>query len=127
MFVYDLIFVLFVETNTKYAAVLLMLCVGDSLIISTDTTTTTTPYPHIVCTGDLFDSTAEFKIFVDRQEVVSTNNIVNAITVSFLQHWIFNIVYPKKFFGILSFLDVFVFRKKSVRATQKAVSFVNAL
>ena len=114
-----------VETDVLYAAMLLSMSLGDQpLLVDIEQTT---PYPHILYSGDedIFGPLTTFAVFADRTHITTCSTVVNAITVCFLAYWLFNIQYPKSFRGILSFLDAFIFRKKSVRISQKVSTFFN--
>jgi len=104
---------------------LLSMSLGDKPLL-TDSERTT-PYPHITYSGDedVFGALTTFAVFADRTHITTCSSVVNAITICFLSYWIFNIEYPKNFRGILSFLDAFIFHKKSVRIGQKVSTFIN--
>ena len=81
-----------------------------------------TPYPHVIFTGDIFDSQTSFTLFADSTEIAVCTDVLTAITACFVVYWIFNIQYPKQFRNFLSFqarahlsttgqsaLDVFIF------------------
>jgi hypothetical protein len=114
-------------TDATYYGLLLALCFGEQSIVSESRTPSL--YPHITQEGDsdLFDPETSFIIAVDRIDVTSTHDLVHALTICFLQYWLFDITYPKVFQGLLSFLDNFVFHKNSVRASQRVVNFINKL
>lgn len=85
------------------------------------------PYPHVEFTGDVFDSLTSFTVTADGVDILSCSDVTSAVTACFAMYWIFDIKYPKMFYGFLSFLDNFVFKKNSVRASQKVSNFVNKL
>lgn len=88
-----------------------------------------TLYPHVEFERDLsvFDAATVFRVLADGNEITQCSDIVKAMTVAFVMHWIFNIKYPKEFFGTLSLFDTYVFRKNSVRVPQKVRSLINKL
>jgi len=86
-----------------------------------------TPYPHVIFTEDIFDSQTSFTLFADSTEIAVCTDVLTAITACFVVYWIFNIQYPKQFRNFLSFLDIALFRKKSVRTTQRLLTFINKL
>jgi hypothetical protein len=75
----------------------------------------------------IFDSTTILHVNADGIEITQCHNVVNALTVAFVLYWIFNIKYPKPFYGTLSLFDTSVFKKNSVRPPQKVVNFLNKL
>ena len=66
-----------------------------------------------------------YTVYADSEEITTTTDILSAITVCFVLYWIFNIQYPKQFYGLLSFLDIFIFHRRSVKPSQKVSSFIN--
>jgi hypothetical protein len=115
-----------VETDSIYAAMLLVVSLGDQPLVFEGRGTTA--YPHVECsTDDVFETLCMFTVFVDGVEITSCQDIVTAITACFIMYWVFDIKYPKPFYGMLSMLDTFVFRKNSVKATQKVLNFVNQI
>jgi len=117
------VFLFFPESDVTYAAMLLTVCFGDQPLVSE--IDRASPYPHIQVSGELFGLLPMFVVQADGSDVMSCGDIVSALSVTFLMYWLFNIKYPKVHFGLLSFLDTFIFKKKSVRATQKVLSFIN--
>ena len=115
------------DVDMAYGALLVMqwLDTKNKLVRNTDDSQPTL-YPHVEYTQetDIFD-VHEFYVKADNVDVVCCSSIVNAITACFVTYWIFDIQYPKMFNNLLAFLDVRIFRKKSVCPTQKVLSFIN--
>jgi hypothetical protein len=99
------------------------MCFGDQPLVCE--TQRTSPYPHVRLSGDLFGLLPSFVVEADGSEIVSCSDIISGVTVTFLMYWLFDIKYPKIHFGLLSFLDTFIFQKKGVRASQKVLGFIN--
>jgi len=118
--------ILFVETDARFAAVLLSHCFRESALVSEGSQTC---YPHICFVGDddVFGAMTVFNLMADHTDVTSCTDIITAVTACFSLYWLFDIQYPKHFHGILTFLDTYVFRKRSVRVTQKVSTFINKL
>ena len=112
-----------VDRDITYAAMMMAHGLGEKPLASH--ARRRTPYPQVVFSGDVFAEKTAYTVIADSVEVVTCSNIVAAITACFLVHWIFDIQYPKLFKNTLTFLDVHVFKKSSVRANQKVLTYVN--
>jgi len=112
------------DVDMTFGALLLMQCLDGKHKIVGDSERTL--YPHVEYSEDtdVFDVN-EFNVKADNVHVVCCNSIVNAMTACFITYWLFDIQYPKQFKNLLTFLDIRVFRKKSVRPTQKVSTFIN--
>jgi len=108
-----------------YAALLLSVCMSERQLVSS--VECRTPYPHVYADGDIFNSATRFTVSADGADVVTCSSVISAITACFILYWLFNIEYPKLFRSTLSFLDIHVFKKASVKSTQKITTFVNKL
>jgi len=86
-------------------------------------------YPHVTYGADagLFDARTVFRVHVDGIEITQCSNVVKALTIAFIQHWIFNVQYPKPYFGTLALFDTIIFRKNSIRAPSKVINLSNKL
>ena len=112
-----------VDRDVTYAAMMMAHGLGEKTLVSD--AQRRSPYPQVVFSGDVFGEKTAYTVIADNVEVVTCSNIVAAITACFVVHWIFDIQYPTLFKNILTFLDVHVFQKRSVRATQKVLTYIN--
>jgi len=115
----------FSDSDEIYSALLISLCLREQSLFSEAIQPTL--YPYILYSGDenIFGTLTVFKIYAEGAEVTSCRDAVTALTTAFLMFWIFQIKYPKTSASTLSFLDNFIFRKKSIAITQKVANFIN--
>ena len=88
---------------------------------------TETVFPHVRCSGNIFEATTPLEIFVDRTSVTQCSNILTAITTIFGIYWLFDISYSKDQNNFLVFLDQLVFKKKSCKPSMRLKSLMNKL
>jgi len=115
------------EMDVTLAGLLLPHCMRESSMFCTQESTTVTPYPHVMYSGDedIFGSATEFRVFADGVHITCCRDVCSALTTCFVLYWIFDIAYSKSYIGALTFLDNFVFRKKNARMLSKVATFLN--
>jgi len=88
--------ILFVETDARFATVLLSHCFRESPLVSGGSQTC---YPHICFVGDddVFGTLTVFNLMADNTDVTSCTDIITAVTACLALYWIFDIQYPKNF------------------------------